>query len=80
MSDSNVLEFPSGRITALETARGLLAAVEAGEVEHVLVATMAPDTSCRTAMSTSPAHVVVYLNTLQRMKIEELMCGKGLLP
>jgi hypothetical protein len=53
----------------------LIAAVAAGQVEHLLIVTMAPDTVTKVGMSSAPAHCLTYMNTLARMEIEEIMRG-----
>lgn len=78
---SNVIGFPSkaSRITPEEVLKDLTAAVESGEIDHLLVVTMSKDTAVNVGMSTSPAHCMVYMNNFQRMKIEELMRNAGMI-
>lgn len=78
---SNVIGFPAkcARMDPKEIVDDLVAAIEAGEIQHLLVVTMDRDTATTVAMTTSPAHVVVYMNQFQRMKIEELMRDKGMI-
>lgn len=79
--NDNVIGFPSkmARIDAKEIVKDLVEAVESGEVQHILVVTMDKDTATTVAMTTSPAHCIVYMNHFQRLKIEELMREKGMI-
>jgi len=78
---SNVLQFTGAtRITPQEIIEDLQARVDAGEVEHLLVVTMDRNTATAVGMTTSPAHVCVYMNQFQRMQIEGLMREKDMVP
>lgn len=79
---SNVIQFPGDRqcVTVEEVLERLTAAVKAGEVQYLMFTTMGPDTNCKTAMTTIPAHCAVYMNQLQRLSIEELMRDRGMIP
>lgn len=79
---TNVIQFPedSSRIHPREVLERVLARIESGDVQYLMVVTMDHDTNCKTAMSTIPAHCAVYMNQLQRMSIEKLMDDKGMVP
>ena len=75
----NILQFPGGKITPTEVIKELTAAIAAGEVHHVLVATWGPDCTVRVAMSSLPAFAAIYMNQVQRLKIEALMRENGMI-
>lgn len=77
----NIIGFPSkmARIDAKEIVDDLVAALANDEIQHLLVVTMDKDTATGVAMTTSPAHCLVYMNQFQRLKIEELMRLKGMI-
>jgi len=77
---SNIIQFTGKqRVTVEDTMRVLNEEVAAGEVDFLLVTVMRKNTSVTTAMTTGPAHCLVYMNQLQRMKIEELMREAGMI-
>jgi len=80
MSD-NILQFPGvSRITPEELLEDLRQAIAEGKVTHLMFVTMGPDTAIDCGLTTSPAHVITYMNQYQRLKIEGLMREKGMIP
>lgn len=77
---ADLLQFPGGRVTPADLMAVIQAAIDAGEVQHMLVVTMGPDTSVNHGLTTSPANLLVYMNQWQRLKIEGLMRDGGMIP
>jgi hypothetical protein len=76
---ADIIEFPGKRRDPKTLLAELTEAVEAGEVEHMLVVTMGKDTSVHVGMTTSPTHCLIYMNHYQLLKMHALMRAAGMI-